>query len=473
MKRLVIALGVIMTVILVGLTACQGGETATQQQPVTVTRGDLTVSINGSGFIETSNEAKLSFGTGGKIKEITVDEGDEVKKGQVLAKLETNALELAIAQAQVALAQAQLTQKSTEYELKLIKDKKDPLDLALLNAQISLRTAKYARDKAKDVYRWPEVEKSQADVDKAESFLQYALDGLAAASTPAQVETWTRTVANAQANMATYEAKLKAQLVGYDTEEVIIKDMQVAAAEMALTQAQDNLKKINEKINDEIAIKELQLKFAGESVALAQKSVSEAQRQLNETIILAPFDGVVAKVSAEEGDTISPVNTIIHILDPVSMKLSLELDEIDVSQVKPGQEAVITLDALPGKKFTGKVSNIFPLPKVVGGVVLYDVKINFDVPKDTGIKVGMSASADVIIDKRTDVLLLPSRAVTQDSQGKATVKVMSGGQTTERPVTIGITDDVNTEVISGLTEGETVIVESRAKAKPAAQGLLQ
>lgn len=469
MKRLVISLGVIMTVILVGLTACQGGETATQQQPVTVTRGDLTVSINGSGFIETSNEAKLSFGTGGKIKEITVDEGDEVKKGQVLARLDTSPLELALTQSQVALAQAQLTRQSTEYELKLIKDKKDPLDLALLNAQISLRTAKYARDKAKDVYRWPEVEQSQTDVDRAKSFLQYALDGLAAASTPAQVETWTRTVANAQANLAAYEAKLKAQLVGYDTEEVIIKDMQVAAAEMALTQTQDNLK----KINDEIAIKELQLKFAGESVALAQKSASEAQRQLNETIILAPFDGVVAKVSAEEGDTITPVNTIIHILDPVSMKLSLELDEIDVPQVKPGQEAVITLDALPGKKFTGKVSNIFPLPKVVGGVVLYDVKISFDVPGDVGIKVGMSAEADVTIDKRTGVLLVPSRAVIQDSQGKTTVKVMSGEQTTERPVTIGITDDVNTEVVSGLTEGETVIVESRAKAKPPAQGLLQ
>ena len=199
-------------------------------------------------------------------------------------------------------------------------------------------------------------------------------------------------------------------------------------------------------------------------MALAQKSASETQRQLNETIILAPFDGVVAKVSAEEGDTITPVNTIIHILDPISMKLSLELDEIDVPQVRPGQEAVITLDALPGKKFTGKVSNIFPLPRVVGGVVLYDVKINFGVPKDTGIKVGMSASADVIIEKRTGVLLVPNRAVTQDKQGKTIVKVKSGEQVTERPVITGVTDDVSTEIVSGLTEGETVVIESRPKA---------
>ena len=461
MKKLSIITIILLTiVILVGLTACQGNKTATQQQSATVTRGDLTVSINGSGFIETSNEAKLSFGTGGKIKEITVDEGDEVKKGQVLARLDTSPLELALTQAQVALAQAQLTRQSTEYELKLIKDKKDPLGLALLNAQIGLRTAKYARDKAKDVYRWPEVEQSQTDVDRAKSFLQYALDGLAAASTPAQVETWTRTVANAQANMAAYEAKLKAQLVGYDTEEVIIKDMQVAAAEMALTQTQDNLK----KINDEIAIKELQLKFAGESVALAQKSASEAQRQLNETIILTPFDGVVAKVSAEEGDTISPVNTIVHIVDPTAMELGIQLDEIDVPQVKPGQEAIVTIDALPDREFSGKVSNIFPLPNVVGGVVLYDIKITLDIPRDAGVRVGMSASADVIIEKRTGVLLVPNRAVTQDKQGKTIVKVKSGEQVTERPVITGVTDDVSTEIVSGLTEGETVVIESRPKA---------
>jgi multidrug efflux pump subunit AcrA (membrane-fusion protein) len=146
------------------------------------------------------------------------------------------------------------------------------------------------------------------------------------------------------------------------------------------------------------------------------------------------------------------------------MELGIQLDEIDVPQVKPGQETVITLDALPGKKFSGKVSNIFPLPNVVGGVVLYDVKINFDVPKDAGIKVGMSASADVIIEKRTGVLLVPNRAVTQDKQGKTIVKVKSGEQVTERPVITGVTDDVSTEIVSGVTEGETVVIESRPKA---------
>jgi HlyD family secretion protein len=460
MKRLVISLGVIMTVVLVGLTACQGGETATQQQPVTVTRGDLTVSINGSGFIETSNEAKLSFGTGGKIKEITVDEGDEVKKGQVLARLDTSPLELALTQAQVALAQAQLTQQSTEYELKLIKDKKDPLDLAVFNAQIGLKTAEYNLGKAQETYTWPDLETAQSDVDGAESRVEYYSLKLSEATNTNEQETYTTALIFAKQQLADAEAKLDAIHQAVDTEEVEIKRMQVTAAEMTLSQAQ---KAVND-ISNEIAIKELQLNYTKEAVALAQKSVDEVKRQLSEATITAPFDGAIAKVFVEEGDTISPVNTIIHIIDPTAMELGIQLDEIDVPQVKPGQETVITLDALPGKKFSGKVSNIFPLPNVVGGVVLYDVKINFDVPKDAGIKVGMSASADVIIEKRTGVLLVPNRAVTQDKQGKTIVKVKSGEQVTERPVITGVTDDVSTEIVSGVTEGETVVIESRPKA---------
>ncbi len=104
--------------------------------------------------------------------------------------------------------------------------------------------------------------------------------------------------------------------------------------------------------------------------------------------------------------------------------------------------------------------------------MLYNVKINFDVPGDTGIKVGMSASADIITSRRSNVLLVPSRAITQDSQGKPVVKVTVGQQITERPVVAGITDEINTEIVSGLAEGETVVVESRVKPKPSG-GLLQ
>jgi len=97
--------------------------------------------------------------------------------------------------------------------------------------------------------------------------------------------------------------------------------------------------------------------------------------------------------------------------------------------------------------------------------VLYNVKIKFDVPSDSGIKVGMSASADIITDKRSNALLVPSRAITEDDQGNPIVRVIADEQTQERQVVTGISDDLETEIISGLTEGEKVLVEIRAKAE--------
>ncbi len=461
MKRLGILTGIlVLIVILVGLTACQGNKTATQQQSATVTRGDLIVKLNGSGNLETSREAKLTFGTSGKITKLYFDEGAIVTTGQVLATLDTRPLEVALTQAQVALTQAQLTQQSTDYELKVTRDKKDSLDLSLLNAQIGLKTAEYNLGKAQETYTWPDLETAQSDVDDAESRVEYYSLKLSEATNTNEQETYTTALIFAKQQLADAEAKLDAIHQAVDTEEVEIKRMQVTAAEMTLSQAQKTVS----DISNEIAIKELQLNYTKEAVALAQKSVDEVKRQLSEATITAPFDGAIAKVFVEEGDTISPVNTIIHIIDPTAMELGIQLDEIDVPQVKPGQEAIVTIDALPDREFSGKVSNIFPLPNVVGGVVLYDVKINLDVPRDAGVKVGMSASADVIAEKHASVLLVPNRAVTQNSQGQTIVKVRSGEQVMERQVVAGITDDVSTEIVSGVTEGETVVIESRPKA---------
>ena len=81
----------------------------------------------------------------------------------------------------------------------------------------------------------------------------------------------------------------------------------------------------------------------------------------------------------------------------------------------------------------------------------------------------MSASADIVIDERSNVLLVPSRAITQDSSGSPVVKVMVGEETQERPVVTGISDGYQTEIISGLSEGEVVVVER--KVKPESGGL--
>jgi multidrug efflux pump subunit AcrA (membrane-fusion protein) len=98
-------------------------------------------------------------------------------------------------------------------------------------------------------------------------------------------------------------------------------------------------------------------------------------------------------------------------------------------------------------------------------VVLYNVKINFDVSEHSPVKIGMSATADIIIDKRSNVLLVPDRAIQKDSQGNPVVKVMINGQIQERQVVTGISDGLKTEILSGLREGEVVVIETKTKPK--------
>ncbi len=203
------------------------------------------------------------------------------------------------------------------------------------------------------------------------------------------------------------------------------------------------------------------LALAQQSLARADQSLRLAQKQLTEATLTAPFDGIVAKVSVKEGDTVTALSTIIHEIDLSSVELEAKVDELDILRVKLGQEVVITADALPEAKIEGKVISTSILPTVEAGVVSYSVTIGFNNPADVSLKIGMSATADIIIDKRTNALLIPARAIKTDSQGKTVVSVMVNQQVKEKPIIAGISDGLETEVVSGLEEGETVVIETR------------
>jgi multidrug efflux pump subunit AcrA (membrane-fusion protein) len=141
------------------------------------------------------------------------------------------------------------------------------------------------------------------------------------------------------------------------------------------------------------------------------------------------------------------------------MELTAEVDEIDIALVKPGQEAIIEVDALPALQLDAEVISISVLPEVEEGVVLYEVMIGFDVPEGYELKVGMSATADIIIQGGSGVLLVPNRAIEYDSQGNPIVRVMVNEESEERSVVVGISDGYYTEIVDGLSEGEIVVIE--------------
>jgi HlyD family secretion protein len=90
------------------------------------------------------------------------------------------------------------------------------------------------------------------------------------------------------------------------------------------------------------------------------------------------------------------------------------------------------------------------------GLITYEVTIKFNVPGDDLVRIGMSAEADIVLDSRTGVLLVPDRAIGEDDEGNAVVMVVVGEQTEERRVVVGISDGYDTEIIEGLAEGEVV-----------------
>ncbi len=333
----------LLCLVLVGSIACSpsGGDSKkTGQQSVKVVRGDLMVTVSGSGTIEVLTERKLAFSSGGRIEKIYVDEGDKVNKGDALARIDTSALELALTQAKLSLVQAMVARDEAEYNLNQLKN--------ILHAS-----------------------------------------------------------------------------------------------------------------HDRVKIAESALSAAEKQIEAAEQAVAEAQKQLDEATITAPFSGVVASVDVDEGDNVSTVTTIVHLIDLTSIELVAEVDEIDIPEVKPGQRAIIDVDALSGAPLEGEVTSISPLSIETAGVVVYEVKIDIGDSKDYGLKAGMSASADIVIDERSNILLVPSRAVTRNSQGNPVVKVMVNKEIEERPVVTGISDGFNTEVLDGLDEGEIVVIERR------------
>jgi len=335
-------------------------------QEIEVVRGDLLVSVSGSGSIDISDEADLTFGLGGNIDRIYVEEDDEVAEGDVLARLDIGALELALADAQsaLALAIAAQAQAIATYEL------------------------------------------AKATLDEAEYDLYI----------------------------------LTKRHVSYEQQR--IAKLQISAAQLQLDAS------------------ELQLEAVELQLAAAEQAIPEAEKQLQWAIITAPFAGTISSVDVDEGDTVLATQIIMQLIDLTSLELEAEVDEIDVAEVEPGQRVIIEVDALPTLQLEGEVVSISLLPEVEAGVVLYRVKIGFDVSPDLGLRVGMSATADIVIDERNNVLLVLSRAIQRDSQGNPMVEVMVDEQIEERAVVTGISDGFETEIIDGLNEGEVVLRRS-------------
>jgi len=339
-----VSIGIVLSIILT-----RGAGPEATPTTVNVTRGDIVKTVLVDGNLEMPDKAYLSFGVTGTVKGVLVDKGDNVTKGQVLARLDAPSLNssVEVAELQVKIAQEQVKAARAQYEIAL------------------------------------------NNLDEAGSLPR-------------------------------------------ESEEVLELRVDIAKASWETA-----------KLNLEIA----------------ELNLDAAELNLEKAVIVAPFDGVVADITITKGKEISTAalaTPAISLVDTSEIEMRGFIDEIDVAMVQLGQEANILLDALPDEEVKGKVAFISPVSTVRAGVVSYDTTITLESPVEE-LRDGMTATAEVIIERRDDVLLIPNRAI-RGTWENPMVVVLVDEQVEEREITLGLTDGINTEVLSGLEEGEKVVL---------------
>jgi HlyD family secretion protein len=475
MKKKFVAVSALLIIGVAGACAPQP-TIETRQQILPVERGDLVVRVSADGSLVLPEQRDLTFATAGTIKEILVGEGDSVTEGQVLARLDTVDLERAVADAEQALRSQELMVRSLE------------IDLAQYgrDAQAAIRNAEIELEKATDAYRritYPysyttftlDIPEALGSINQVRLQLEELKAMISDGLDESEVDTALLVLMKALDDLANARDKLSrgagSDIFGDPSTGGILPVTSywtLKAAQQTMEQAEVALEKLSNSIVSGTEKAEVAVENARLNLQTARNRLDLARDELSKAELRAPYNGIVAAVPARAGEVLAASyasRTVVKIVNPHHMEIEAEVDEIDVPDVRIGQTGVISVDALPGLEMTGEVTFISLLARQESGLVVYRVKVGFEVSDGVPLREGMTATVDIITSERQSVLLVPDRAIIEDSQGNLVVKVMVDGQVEERPVVVGASDGIQTEIIQGLAEGEQVVEEIRIRTQ--------
>ncbi|CAM2982101.1 efflux RND transporter periplasmic adaptor subunit [Vibrio mytili] len=239
-----------------------------------------------------------------------------------------------------------------------------------------------------------------------------------------------------------------------------------------------------EKAEASLTIYKAELAQLEAEIEKAKINVDSAQVDLGYTTINAPMDGTVVYTAVEQGQTVNAnqtTPTIIELAKLDTMTVKAEISEADVIFVHPGQTAVFTILGKPSQKFEGTLRAIEPGPTIMDGddsdlaisdsdAIYYNAVFDVENPNRI-LRIGMTAQVSIVLQESQDTLLIPAQ-VLQKASGKEayTVPVLENGQVLQKPVKVGINNKVMVEVLSGLKEGEQVVLGSTLDASSSGRG---
>ncbi|HEX7974114.1 MAG TPA: efflux RND transporter periplasmic adaptor subunit [Anaerolineales bacterium] len=501
-KRLLIISGILVVVLAAGFMtyralASKQATSTTSTQTATVTRGSLTSTLSSSGTARSGQSATISWQTSGKVGEVTLKQGDTVTADQELAALDTTTLSTAMINAKQTLITAKknledlLTSKTGQAEaLQAVEDAQKALDslkqsgatdasqaqLALATAQSALKTAQTKRD----ALNYPHstdplvIEKAQTEYLLAKNDYKDALKAYNEVdqkklTSPDRVQALNRLV-TAEAKMKTTFATYNWYLLDPTQAEIAQADAALAVAQAILDKAQSDYDALKTGTSSAAqALAEAKLADAqraydrvkngpnADDVSAAQAAVDAAQASLDQAHLLAPFAGTLTEVSVKTGDIVSNGTNAFRIDDLGSIYVDLQISEVDIQNLKLGQKASLTFDAISGKTYSGEVTSIGMVGTVSQGVVNYPATVRIT-DADQNVRPGMTAAVTININQHDNVLIVPNQAV-KNSGGQRSVTVLFEGQEISVPVTVGLTNDTKSEVSSPqLKEGDEVVI---------------
>jgi HlyD family secretion protein len=436
----------------------------------TVTRGAVLSSVQASGNVQTAAAFSVGFQTGGTVTGIDVKVGQSVVKGQTLANLDPTiaAANLASASAGVTAARARLAQVE----------------------QVQTPTQQ-AQAAAAAVSAQQQVVSAQSNLTAAQSTASLDATQLQQAITDAQTKLNSDQTAQASATQISQDQTALTQAQNAQASGLNKDQQSVTQAQNQLAAAQDSSNATNATNAASAQLQPADLTAAQASLTQAQAQYASALQTMGWTTLQAPTSGVVTAISGAVGQTVSgggisasqgsttagssssssggtsstststssgTSSAFLTVTDLGSLSVKAGFAEADAAKLKVGQPAVISFSALPNAQASGVVTEVDANSTLVSNVVTYYATVQITkVP--TGVKPGMTASVTVTINRRDGVLTLPSAAV-RGTGSTGTVTVENGKQQSTVTVGVGLRGDTLTEITSGLTAGQTVVLPS-------------
>jgi HlyD family secretion protein len=220
----------------------------------------------------------------------------------------------------------------------------------------------------------------------------------------------------------------------------------------------------SETVEAEARSREASCEATKSDIKRAQAQIKVTQAGIERTILLAPFAGIVARITGELGEYATPsppgipTPPAIDLIDDTCLYVSAPMDEVDAPKLRVGQTARVTLDAIPGQIFLGRVRRIAPyVTEIEKQARTVDIEVNFDEPPKLPLLVGYSADVESVVDRRDDILRIPTQSI---RQGGKVLITDADQRLQERTVQIGLANWAYTEITGGLTVGEKVLLSS-------------